>query len=58
MGKTDEMQQKNMEMPMLSTEAAARILSNVFEACGMPQNTIPLAELEEKYKSMTEGVKG
>ena len=45
-------------VPKLSAKEAAQILSNVFEACGMPQNTIPLEELENKYKKMTESMKG
>ena len=37
-------------VPELSRAAAARILSNVFEACGMQPNTVPLEELEKRVQ--------
>lgn len=38
------------KLPDLPTRDAARILDNVFKACGMPPNTIPLEELEKKVQ--------
>lgn len=37
-------------VPELPRAVAARILSNVFEACGRQPNTVPLEELEKRVQ--------
>lgn len=58
MNEAEHVKEMDTTATKLSTKEAARILSNVFEACGKPQNTIPLEELEKKCKRMTESIKG
>ena len=58
MNETEYVKEMDTAAPKLSTKEAARILSNVFETCGKPQNTIPLEELEKKCKRMTESIRG
>ena len=41
----------------LSEKKAAKILKNVFEACGVPENKTPFHELQRKYQKMADGVK-
>ena len=38
--------------PKLSGDDAARILSNVFKACGIQPNNVPLKELEKRVRYM------
>lgn len=38
--------------PKLSGDDAARILSNVFKACGIQPNKVPLKELEKRVRYM------
>lgn len=52
---TEKVKEVENVMPQLSEEDAERILSNVFKACGMPPNTIPLKVLKEKYRKGSRG---
>lgn len=50
--------ESRQQIPELSEETAARILKNVFAACGVPENKTPFHELQLKYqKNVVSGVK-
>ena len=49
--------EKAAQIPELSEENAARILKNVFDICGVPENKVPFHELQMKYQKRNDGGK-